>query len=306
MPFIQLDLSHLSRVRELFILADSNDTLVISLEGLGAELSNRVLSIKNTPNLPTSMRQYMTQVSKVAEAISYLSDRLTDVIARHQQISWMRHMLDYKAASGVFAQATDPKAALWRIFLGLAIKDFHLDISSLMDSVAPVVIQAEGKLKSGDKVRLPGWEAIVSRSKTGKSYREQLSPDVTNIVDKAERWWADIKEVRNLVTHRKHDRIVYGNPEDGLLFQIYDQVSGPKINIPQALYQKGLHVVDFDLYSAWVFAEMITLLDDLGFVIAPKMKIPPADFAQMSFRMVEKSLAQSIERLIQVAGITKE
>ncbi|MFC1943089.1 hypothetical protein ACFLWO_00705 [Chloroflexota bacterium] len=301
MPFIQLDLSHLSRIEKLFIPGNSTDTLVISLEGLGAELSNRVGAFKNAPNSITSLSAYLTRASKLAEAISYTSDRLTDVLARHRQIRWMRHSLDYSAVSDAFAQAEDPTAAAWRIFLGLAIKDFHLDISSLMDSLAPVIIQVNGELKPGDTAHLPGWKDIKNKGK----YRKQISSDMADIVDKSERWWASIKEVRNLVAHRKHDRIVYGNPEDGLLFQIYDQVTEPKIKIPYVLHQPGSHVIDFDLYSAWVTAEVIILLDDLGTAIGPTIPIPQAIFAQMNLRWVEKSVAQSIDGLIQLANKPK-
>ncbi|MFC1921224.1 hypothetical protein ACFLYQ_05820 [Chloroflexota bacterium] len=305
MPIIEFDLSCLSRARELFIPGDSNDTLIISLEELGAELSNRVGAFNNAPQLLSSMRKYLIHSSKLVEAITYASDRLTDILVRHQQIIWMRQALDYKAESDIIAQVSDSKAASWRMFLGLAIKDFHQDVSSLMDSLAPVIIQANGQLKSVDKVRLPGWEAITSRSRNGRNYRKQLSTNIAKIVDKAESWWAGIREVRHLVTHRKHDMIVFGNPEDGLLFQIYDQARSPKILLPQVLYHKGYNVVDFDLYSAFVIAEVVMLLDDLGVAIAPMMQIPRTSYAQMSLRMVDKSLALSIERLIQLCDTTQ-
>ena len=111
-----------------------------------------------------------------------------------------------------------------------------------------------------------------------------------------------MKEVRDLVTHREHDRIIFGNSEDGLLFQIYDGRRSPTMLLPQVLYPKGHNVVDFDLYSAFVIAEMVMLFDDLGTTIAPKMQIPQESIARMSLRLVEKSVAQSIERLIQLVG----
>ncbi len=295
MPAIQFELQRLSRAREFFIPGDSNDTLVISLEGLRAELRNRVGAIRGSQELITSI----AHASALSDAISYASGRLSDVMARHQQIGWMRRTLAYEPKPNVFDQAADTQAALWRIFLGLAIKDYHLDISSLMDAVAPVVIQVDNKRKSGDKIHPPGWNALLPGTKG--NYREQLSTDITNIIDRAEkRWWKVIKEIRNIVTHREHDRIVFGNPKDGLLFQVYDQKRTPKILLPQVLYQNAHNIVDFDLYSAWVIAEVITLLDDLGISISLKMQIPQAIFSHMSFRMVDKSVAQSIERLIQL------
>ncbi len=183
---IQLDSSRLRRASELFMPGNSNDILVNSLEGLGAELSNRGGAIGNSQGLTPSIREYVARARTLSGAISYASDRLAEVMTRYQQIGWMRRALAYETTPDVFAQVTDPKAVSWRMFMGLAIKDFHLDISSLMDALAPVVIQTECKLDPKDKDRLPGWAAIESRSQG--NYRKQLAPDITNIVDRTDRW----------------------------------------------------------------------------------------------------------------------
>ncbi|MFC1978213.1 hypothetical protein ACFLWS_08165 [Chloroflexota bacterium] len=62
------------------------------------------------------------------------------------------------------------------------------------------------------------------------------------------------------------------------------------------------NVVDFDLYSAFAIAEMVTLFDDLGIAVVSKMHASQEGIALMSLRPVEKSVAQSIERLIQLAS----
>ena len=297
---IRLDSSRLHRARELFMPSDSTDIFVNSLEGVGVELGNRARAIGKTQGLSTAMREYVARASTLSAAISYASDRMTEVMIRHQEIGWMRTALAYETQPDVFAQVSDPKAVSWRMFMGLAIKDFHIDISSLMDALAPVVIQTKSKLESKDMGRLPGWAEIESSSKS--IYRKQLADDLLGVVDSTDRWWPVVKEVRNLVTHRKHNRIIFGNSEDGLLFQVYDRSRKPKILLPQVLYQKGYNVVDFDLYSAFVIAEVVTLFDDLGTAIAPKMQVSQKGIARMSLQVVEKSVAQSIERLIQLAG----
>ena len=292
---IQLDLSRLRRARQLFTPNDSStDILLTSLEGLGAELRNRAMA---GHGLGPPWDKYMGRAGILSAAISYASHRLTDVMIRHQQIGWMKRALDYEAEPDVFAQVSDPKANSWRMFMGLAVKDFHIDIASLMDALAPVVIQTKTTPISNSKDRLPGWSDIDG-SKSKSRHREQLEEDLLVIIDSTKRWWPPVREIRNLVTHRNHDRIIFGNSEDGLLFQIYDHSKSPIILLPQVLYKKGHNVVDFDLYSAFVVAEVVTLFDDLGTAIAPKMQVPQEGIARMSLRLIDKSVSQSIECLL--------
>lgn len=294
------DSSRLHRVRKLFVSGDSTDILFTTLEGLGAELSNRWMAIGNDQGLGKAMRENVARTKALSEAIAYASERLTEVLARQQLIGWMKSVLAYETNPDIFAQASDPKAQSWRLYMGLAIKDFHVAIGSLMDALAPVVIQVKSELKLEDRVKLSGWAYIQQGPK--RTYREKLPNDLRDIVDSADRWWIAIKKVRNLLTHRKHHRIIFGNSEDGLLFQVYDQSRFPEIQLPAVLYREGNNVVDFDLYSAFVLAEVLTLFDDLGNAIAPKMHIAANNVSQMYLRVVNKSLAQSIEHLIHVAG----
>jgi len=296
MKKMKVDLARLYRARELLVTDETTDILLTTLEGLGVELSNRWRSVGQVQGLSQAMQDYLARARAVSDAIIYASERLTEVFIRHRCIDWMRNELAYETNPDIFAQASDPKAQSWRLFMGLAIKDFHVDIGSLMDALAPVIIQAKGKLKSKDKSNLPGWADIQSGTK--RSYREQLAVDLCAAVDSTDRWWPGVKKVRDLLTHRKHDRIIFGNYEDGILFQVYDESRHPKIVLPQVLYGKGKNVVDFDLYSAFILAEVVTLLDELGKIIAPKLQISETGLAQRCLRVVDKSVGQSIERLI--------
>jgi hypothetical protein len=271
--------------------------LFTALEGLGVELGVRWRAADHGGNLSQSLSQYVERIRVLSGAISYTSNRFTDILFRQQEIDWKKEVLAYVPKSDVFDQASDPKASSWRMFMGLSIKDFHVDIVSLMDALAPVLIQTESKLKPKDVNRLPGWATIQRGTKC--SYRKELSHDLCKIIDGTDRWWPSVKEVRNLLTHRKHDRIIFGNSEDGLLFQIYDQTMRPSIELPSVLYRKEKYVVDFDFYSAFIFAELIILFDEIGNAIASKLGITRNNLAQMCQREVVKSVAKSIERLIQ-------
>jgi len=295
---MHFDSSQLYRAKKLFALGNTTDILFTSFEGLGAELGTRWRATDQAQKLSKSMREYVIRIKELSEAIGYASDRFTDLLIRQQEIAWKKEALAYETKSDVFSQASDPKALVWQMYMGLAIKDFHVDVGSLMDALAPVVIQVESKLKSKDKRNLPGWADI--QQGTNRSYRQQIPDDLRKVVDSTDRWWPSVKKVRHLLTHRKHDRIIFGNSEDGFLFQIYDPSRRPAVVLPQVLYRKGKNVVDFDLYSGFVLVELVTLLDDLGNIIAPKLGIHINGISKMYQREVSKSIADSIERLIQM------
>ena len=285
------------RARQLFTPNGSNEILSTTFEGLGAELGNRLLVLRSGQGFGEKMPHYHHRVKVLTEAMSYATERLTEVLVRLQAIEWMKDVLAYENNPDPFVQASDPRAIAWRLYLGLAIKDFHVDIGSLMDALAPVIIQAGGELKAKDRERLPGWAAI--QKGTDRSYRQELPDGLLKIVDDTDtRWWTDVKNIRDRLTHRKHDNIIFGDSENGVLFQIYDGAHQPQIVLPLVLYRRGHNVVDFDLYSAFVLAEVLTLLDDLGTIIAPKVNISQSRVAEMSLRQVHNSVGQSIDRLI--------
>ena len=295
-----IDLQRLKLIYDRFKIGSSSDVLTTSIEGLGAELSNRYLALKNSQILRQQNKAYIDKIKSLSQAINYMSKRFTDLLLRQQEINWMKLELAYETSPNIFTQASDSKAALWRSFMALTIKDFHIDMSSLMDSLAPVIIQAEGKLKSKDQSSLPGWSDIQKNSKS--SYRTYLSDELQAVIDTADTWWVSIKKVRNLLTHRDHDKIIFGNSNDGLLFQVYDPKRLPQILLPMVMYKKSKNVVVFDLYSAFLFAQVILLLDDIGKIIATKMNISQDIISQNNLRMVDKYIAKSIDNFVQMVN----
>ncbi|MFC2072616.1 hypothetical protein ACFLUU_07970 [Chloroflexota bacterium] len=298
-----LELSRLRRASRLFKSNGRTDVLVTNLEGLGAELSNRAMAIGNAPGLAANIQEYGDRAKKLSSAVNYASDRLGEVLARLRLINWLTDALSYQTPEDLIAQVSDPKVVAWRTYMGLAVKDFHTDLGSLMDALAPVVTQTERGLGAKQQKRPPGWSDLSGDESNARSskYRALVPQALLDIVDETKRWWPPIKSVRDIMTHREHDRIVFGNSEDGLLFQIYDRSRTPKIVLPQVLYSKGYNVVDFGLYSAFIVAEFLTLFDDIGNAIAKQWQISRDMAAQMSIRIVEKPVRGSIRRLIKLA-----
>lgn len=183
----------------------------------------------------------------------YTSFRISDVFLRLQLIDWLQEQ---------FRRSGSERYSSWNTFASLAIKDFHFDLGSLMDSLAPPIIQSTVGLKRKDRKKLPGFADIQSGTK--RSYREKIPAPILSVIDSTNKWWPFVKDIRDTLAHRQHDKIVFGSAATGILFQVYQPQFNPKIIDSCFLWPKGENVVDFRAYAAFVIAETLLLLEELG------------------------------------------
>jgi hypothetical protein len=227
----------------------------------------------------------------LANLFEHTSLRLSDVLMRLEFIDSIQREFIEKDIK-IFSP--------WNRRAALLIKDFHIDIVSLMDSTAAVAIQGTIGLKHKDLKSLPGFADLLPN--TSRSYRKDMGNDpVIKIVDSAEGWYEDVKKVRDLLTHRENLKIVYGLPSDGILFQVYEERHNPKILDATFLWPKGNNVVDFRLYSAFIVAESLLFLEDLATEVMARLNIAPEGLPK-AYRIDDTGnfshLLDSFDRLI--------
>lgn len=168
----------------------------------------------------------------------------------------------------------------WFNFGGLAIKDFHLDLGSLMDSLAPVVLQAYGVFDAEGTTKFPVFPDIQKKNGSARApkFRGGLPASILSIIDSTDGWWPDVKRIRDTLAHRENLKLVFGVPAQGVLFQIYTPGQAPEqtpnILHPAFLSPHGVGVADFRLYSACIMAEVFSFLDDLGAALALHLSLP--------------------------------
>jgi len=244
-------------------------TFTNSLDDLHALLAGYLLALKG-PGLtfPTHER-----LNLLVNSLKYLSLRFMDLTLRLQLMDWFwcKSCQD-RTQDDLFFYAYAP----------LFIKDFHIDISGVMDAIAPIAILATQDLKEEDKTRPPGFPDVLPESK--RSYRYHLPDDLRTIVDETQRWWPQVKRIRDIVTHRDHLKLVFGPPTEGKLFQVYDPENGPQILDEPLLYKRGNNVVNFEKYASFLWAELLVLLDRLGQSVA---KHTSYSLQQMSLRQTK-------------------
>ena len=158
---IHLSRDRLSRARELFgqrpFLGQTLDAFRSVFECLGPELSRRA-TVLVKPEHPLANAATLQQL---ARRFAYASFRFTELLTRLNQLNWMQAQ---------FERQRGEEGGLWFHFAALAIKDFHIDLSSLMDAVALTILQAVHVFDEEGQSYLPGF-ATIQKPPCGKRGR---------------------------------------------------------------------------------------------------------------------------------------
>lgn len=272
---------------------EGHDNLHSHFESLGNELSIRSQVLTGAQ---ASRRGAGFQRIKLeAATFRYASLRLSDLFDRLELLEWIRREIAKVPELERIQAMTGPideHPWMWNVFAGLTIKDFHADVSSTMDAIAPLVIYAFGEVKKGDT---PGFADIQKGTK--RTYRERLPQDCFDIIDATNTWWPIIKKVRDTLVHRDHFKLVFPGlgDDESLLFLAENNSHVPLVTEQRLMFTKGRNVIDLTLYTGLVVAHLLAFMDEISKDIAQNMNIssPTPSVRLGDFRR----LAYSWERL---------
>jgi hypothetical protein len=197
---------------------------------------------------------------------------------------------------GSFKDSSDPEAEGWRFVVELVIKDFHNSLNSLLDSIAPLAISAESAVKSKDDARLPGFADIQQGTK--RTYRDDMSIELLDIIDSSEVWWPAIKLVRNTLLHREHTILVFGTPAEDVRFNLMVTPPHVYLDLPDLASREHPELVHFRKYAAWALAEVLVLIDKLGEHIIRTLGIAEADLLGSSLEHGVPTLLTSLDAML--------
>lgn len=263
--FLELDPIRIRRALSLFSspgIFGASHSLSIGFERLGLEIDTRAKVMKQSGLRAATLRDS----GQLARLFAYVSFRLGELLMRLRFMNWLQERCRVDGADYSFS---------WHNFAALAIKDFHVDLGSVVDAVAPVVLQAFANIDVAAEKKWPGFPDILKKGGSDRAagYRELIDSNVLKTIDSTDRWWPAAKRVRDDLTHREHDKIVFGEPAQGIFFQLYTSDHAPKIIDARLMWSQNPHVVDFRLYSAAIVGELLSFLEELGEAIEAQLKL---------------------------------
>ena len=231
----------IKRAKELFfdIAIKENKLYTTKYEELGSQITMKSLREGDNSHETLINRRFF----------NYSTIRLQQLFTRLSFIRWSK--IEFLKKKG------DEKH-VWSIFAPLLIKDFHIDLSSFFDALAPVIIQVTRGLTKGQKQHLPGFYSFFKRN------RKRIPQPILDAMDSTKRWWLPIKYVRDILVHREHINLVFGSPDDGILFQILGIDQKPLILDDCIMWLPNKDIIDFERYSVFILAELFIFLEELG------------------------------------------
>lgn len=274
-----MNIQNIKRARGMFVEAKHPDNHI---------LKHKFFALSAT--LYSIPKQAFDDKATFIRLLSHIKVRVTDVLVRLNQIDYFFSL--YKG------KTFEDDIFMNQEFMALAIKDFHIDMSSLMDSLTPFIIHFSIKLRSKDVKSLPGFADITNG--TRRSFRSKMNQDILEMIDSTEKWWGQAKHIRDVLTHREHTKIVFPGPADCVLFQVYDQNQKSKIVDEKLMWESGHEVVNFNLYSAYLVSEILIFMHEVAEKCIKCMGIGPESLVEAYNMRNFNFLIDGMDELIKI------
>lgn len=200
-------------------------------------------------------RDLPAEASKIALNLGHAVDDMHNVALLHHRMAWTHQ----QSVSGVLDALVAAK------YLALDIELFHVELRSALDHCAmciSAVTSKPGQVPSSFRA-LQGW-VRESRAK------DLLGKDLVDLVSGAS-WFPDARGLRDAMVHRGGRTEVFPHNEL-ILFQVYD--SAWKDLVSDKLIMHSENVVNFHIYSAIIFTELLLFLEHLTLALAERCPAP--------------------------------
>ncbi len=190
------------------------------------------------------------RLQKLSEALSHIVWDLWNLGTLLQRLE----MTDRQGADGSLNEG------LWRMYCGLDIEHFHVELRSLFDYAATSISLVADRTGG---VPPDSLNSILKWLDKNPGNRKRLGEDLTQLAKSVPRF-VDIRKVRDDIVHRGGYTLVFGKPGSGLFFQV-NQGFKPLIN--PGLWASDGQVVDFRRYASLIFAETLLFIERLGDIL---------------------------------------
>jgi hypothetical protein len=157
----------------------------------------------------------------------------------------------------------------WNSYASLDIEEWHTQFRSLLDYVAKVIRElAERKRQVSDSFTTLR-ERAAGTTGDPQDFARKLGDDWLGLL-KSATWYPQIISIRDETVHRGAQTIVFGEPSEGILFQVLGN-GGARLaqEEPNLMFNKN--VVYFDRYAAYFMARLLTWLEQFASIAYSRM-----------------------------------
>lgn len=226
-------------------------------DGQGTYLFGSLVNIQTNIHLLAVKSQIEQKHSFIYHNLSHITQDFWNIGILIARIEWTRQ---YAVEHPDFLDA-------WRAFVSVDIGQFHVEYRSIFDYAASTL-----RLTAKSPNSVPQkYGKLYEWTKKGLENNRigQLGRSAANLILSSS-WFMDFRDIRDAMVHRGANTFVFGVPEDGTLFQIFDPDYSSK-RVQGNIFLVNENVADFELYSAFWLTHLLLFLEDFATIISESL-----------------------------------
>jgi hypothetical protein len=186
-----------------------------------------------------------------------VASNVGSMLALLSRVDWMRKQ----------ALLDDYANSMWRTYTGLDIESFHVYLRASMDYISDMLtVLASKPDQVGDKKAWSSYEKLLNWEAKSPGNRSRLGVELADLVFSSTQWFSAVCLTRDEIIHRGARTLVFGDPQDGTLFQVHRAKFQAIIKGNEFLAFKD-DVIHFDRYAVLHLAHLVGYLDDLSGIV---------------------------------------
>ena len=185
---------------------------------------------------------------------TYITQDIWNIGTIITRLSWMREKTCHD----------DYLRQMWMYYASVDIEIFHIELRAIMNYVAEIMSECANKKKQVPKSfrKLRQWCAKSPEN------QKKLGADFTGLVTTAA-WFPDILNIRDMLLHFGGYTLVFPQPEEEILFQIYGE-SYQRLAKSKFYLDKN-NVASFKRYAALYLSHLLIFLEHLAELLRHKL-----------------------------------
>lgn len=147
----------------------------------------------------------------------------------------------------------------WMSFASVDIEHFFIEIRSIMDYVAEIIVCTSKKRGQLPKKvsKTTSFEELRNWVLESPSNKVRLGKDISKIVESAN-WFSSIRLIRDALIHKGGFALVFMDPKEGILFQV---TKGFKNYVNHDIVMYNEYVAYFDRFAAIYVSYLFLFLE---------------------------------------------
>jgi hypothetical protein len=203
---------------------------------------------------------------KVTSLWLYATEAYWNVSTAIDRLSWMKTR----------AADEEEMGGLWQSYAAADIRAIHVEMQSILDFLANLIRAFAPKpeeLPEGSFRQLIDW---------CEKNPDEIPSGGCTLLDHQREWFDQFRVVRDLLVRLGGETVIYGSPEDGILFQVFRP--GHQQVIRKSYLLHNPEAAYFNRYAALLTSRLLCFLHDIAAILTPRIRgdLPDPDTATFS------------------------